>query len=351
MDEVAKNPFLCILENSFFSLYKSLFNSRSIVLLPISQSLINIDITKKFIEQHILTETSIKNNFINNKGQIVELINDTFVTSFGFSNHSVCNIIKRIRIPQGNNYIEAYLIDSHLLVSNNTELTYLQYNIEDDIEVIIQRWSKDNEEFGKFFINSLNRFNNTFVLVPGYESETSNIISNITDKSIKLLLVDKKDYSEQFKRKLVEICLNYSYYYLHDLLWGYLVKSYSTKEEIIQSRISKMRNELNLNLSLLIFENRHEVSNINILPSVELLHQMEMTRLPLKKLNYLEKAILINNSSSEPESISLLVLALVVGNVRNAIEHYSLMKFYLQSLNENSKSLYLLESAISFLIS
>ncbi|BAM42419.1 uncharacterized protein TOT_040000786 [Theileria orientalis strain Shintoku] len=351
MDEVAKNPFLCILENSFFPLYKSLFNSKSIVLLPISQSLINIDITKKFIEQHILTETSIKNNFINNKGQIVELINDTFVTSFGFNNHSVCNIIKRIKIPHGSNYIEAYLIDSHLLVSNNTELTYLQYNIEDDIEVIIQRWSKDNEEFGRFFINSLNRFKSTFVLVPGYESETSNIISNITDKSIKLLLVDKKDYSEQFKRKLVEICLNYSYHYLHDLLWGYLVKSYSTKEEIIESRISKMRNELNLNLSLLIFENRHEVSNINILPSVELLHQMEATRLPLKKLNYLEKAILINNSSSEPESISLLVLALVVGNVRNAIEHYSLMKLYLQSINENSKSLYLLESAISFLIS
>ncbi|XP_952791.1 uncharacterized protein TA08825 [Theileria annulata] len=115
--EINSNPFLSILEKNYPNLYKSIFynnNNKFIILIPNSQILINTQINDIFIKSHILMETNIEKNYINKCGQIIEMLNDTFITSFGFNNYNICNIIQKYKF---NNSIQCNFIPNTISIS------------------------------------------------------------------------------------------------------------------------------------------------------------------------------------------------------------------------------------------
>uniref|UniRef100_A0A3B0MWD1 Uncharacterized protein n=1 Tax=Theileria annulata TaxID=5874 RepID=A0A3B0MWD1_THEAN len=114
--EINSNPFLSILEKNYPNLYKSIFynnNNKFIILIPNSQILINTQINDIFIKSHILMETNIEKNYINKCGQIIEMLNDTFITSFGFNNYNICNIIQKYKF---NNSIQCNFIPNTISI-------------------------------------------------------------------------------------------------------------------------------------------------------------------------------------------------------------------------------------------
>ncbi|AFZ80905.1 hypothetical protein BEWA_003130 [Theileria equi strain WA] len=354
MDDISTNPFMSILKTTYTPLYEFIFNdteTQKIIVIPASHSLVGVEITEDFIEVHVLQETAIENHYINLAGQAVEIDGDSVHTSYGFKNDCVCNIIKKDKIIESSKSVKVVVTDSHLLESNSKDIECLLYDFDRDVEKIVDRWSKENKEFHKTFSSDLERFRQTFVIVPGYESETANIISNMVDKSISKLLDDSKEYPRTFKDKIFRIALNYAYSNLHAAIWSYLTTSYSSKDTVIQNRITKLRNELNLNLSLLIFESRHEITKMNILPSAEALRKMENAKVPQEKLEYLDRAILLSNSSSSEDAVSLMILTIVVGGLKNPIAHAAYLDMYLKGrIVGKSESLEVLFSAISFLL-
>ncbi|EAN31463.1 hypothetical protein TpMuguga_04g00111 [Theileria parva strain Muguga] len=354
MVEIEGNPFLSILEKNYPNLHKSIFsnNNKFIILIPNSQTLINSHINLTFIKSHVLVETGVEGSYVNRCGQVVEMVNDSFITSFGFNNFNICNVTHKHKF---NNYIQLYWIDSHLLSRTNSEIDYLKC-FNDNPETIVKRWSEENEEFGEYYFNKLNEFNNTFVIVPGYETETANTITNIIEKSM-LLLNERREYLRVYDSRIYEILLNHSFSHLFNNLFNALSNSYLPLEDVIQSRIMKLRMELNLNLSLLIFNSRRDMNDINIIPIVEKLHQMEKSVEVWSKLRSLCEAVELNKSKSSEESVSYLILAIVVGSLKHIITHATLIHLYIASITNNNnnlnvwtENLQIFSSAISFLL-
>uniref|UniRef100_A0A3B0MWJ4 Uncharacterized protein n=1 Tax=Theileria annulata TaxID=5874 RepID=A0A3B0MWJ4_THEAN len=150
------------------------------------------------------------------------------------------------------------------------------------------------------------------------------------------LLNERKEYLRIFDKRIYEILLNYSFSYFFNNIWNFLSNSYHNLEDIIQNRIIKLRMELNLNLSLLIFNNRRDMNDINIIPIVEKLHQMEKSNEIEKKMRNLSEAVEMNKSESNEETVSYIILAIVVGGLKHTITHSALLYIYINTILGNN---------------
>ncbi|KAK2196959.1 hypothetical protein BdWA1_002208 [Babesia duncani] len=307
-DEISTNALICVLQKRYPSLYKSLFNPvpfSRVILVPASHSLVNAQLNQEFID-----------HYLNLAGQGVEIHGDVVSTSFGFKNHCVCNIIKRNNIYDHSGSLKAYLVDCHLLYSTSDDFC-APFDSDASPEQCVKRWCDDDAEFAKMFYGGLKKFKETFVLVPGYETETSNVIASIMERSIAKLLSNKRETLVSVQHNLhsmAQVALAYAFQHLHDVIWTHLKSAYAKQEDILQ---------------------------------------METADSPIKKLEHLNRAILLNARDSAEEAVSVMILTIVAGGLVNAVAHAAHLDMYAQCKFAKSSLTYnigILFGAITFLL-
>ncbi|GFE52912.1 hypothetical protein BaOVIS_003160 [Babesia ovis] len=329
-DEISANALMCVLQKSHNDLYRALFDQyaqQRLLLLPVAHILVNVHISREFIECHILRETEIPGHYLNLNGQVVEVTDRKVTTGFGFKNHIVANILRDDKVHDLQSGIKVCVIDDYLMHAEPTckDIFVLDLN---DVEAVVDRWCQDSPEYSQSLHDALERTKTTFVMVPGYEHEFCSILCSHVEKAVAAYLVDKDEELKCSKNSMCEVTLNFVLKHLHEHIMSHLKTTYEKQEDIVQTSILKLRKEMNLNSTLNLLDDKRQVNNYNLGPSCEALKMMAQTAWPQDKLKHLTTAIQFNKTDSRDESVSVFILTLVAGGLTDSIANYALLDMY-----------------------
>ncbi|CDR96528.1 hypothetical protein, conserved [Babesia bigemina] len=329
-DEISANALMCVLQKSHGDLYRALFDQHAhqkLLLLPVAQALVNVHISRKFVECHILRETEVPGYFLNLDGQAVEVNAAKVTTSFGFKNHVAANIVRDDKIHDLQNAVRVCLIDDYLLHAEHTCKDMFEIDLN-DVEATVTRWCEDSAEFHKALYGALDRVKSTFVMVPGYENELCSMLCTQVENAVNAYIANKNDELKCSKHNMCELTLNFAFHYLNEHIMEHFRNTYSKQEDIVQNRIIKLRKEMNPNSTLSLLDGKRQATNHNLNPSCEALKMMAKTKLPQDKLKHLARAIQFNKPESRDEAASLFILTLVAGGLTDAVANYALVDMY-----------------------
>ncbi|ORM41046.1 uncharacterized protein BXIN_0439 [Babesia sp. Xinjiang] len=290
-DEIGANALMCVLQKSHGDLYRALFDQYSqqrLLLLPVAHTLVNVHISREFIECHILRETEIPGHFLNLNGQVVEVTDRKVTTGFGFKTHIAANILREDKLHDMQKGVKVCVIDDYLMHAEPTcrDIFVLDLN---DVEAVVDRWCQESAEYHDALYGTLDRIKNTFVMVPGYENEFCSILCSHVEKAVVAYLADKNDELKCSKNSMCEVTLNFAFKYLNERIITHLQRTYQKQEEVVQ---------------------------------------MAQTSWPQDKLKHLITAIQFNKADSKDESVSFFILTLVAGGLTDAIANYALLDMY-----------------------
>ncbi|KAK1444970.1 hypothetical protein BgAZ_108760 [Babesia gibsoni] len=326
IDEISANALMCVLKNTHEDLYRTLFNQDEaprLILVPVAHSLINVQIS----QQVIVYETEVPNLYLNLHGQAIEISGGKVTTSFGFKNHISANIIRDDKIHDTLGSVRVCLISDYLMHSTSRYKDIVDLDLE-DTPAIINKWCQNNAEFNDALYGCLTKFENTFVMVPGYESETCGILCSYVENAVSIYSANRNEEINSTRNSISEVILNFVFMHLYDYIMGHFKRTYHKEEEIIQNRILKLRKEMNLNSTLNLLDVKRQASNYNLVPSCESLKMMSEAKLPEEKLKHLATSIQLNKPGSKDESVSFFILTMVAGGITDALANYAFIHMY-----------------------
>lgn len=329
-DEISANALICVLQNSHRDLYRALFDQDSaqkLVIVPVAHSLINVHISRDFIECHILRETEVPNVFLNLHGQAVEVTKEKVTTSFGFKNHIAADIVRDDKIHDLGGVVRACLTNDYLMHATPSCKDIFDLNLNDAQE-IVDSWCQSSPGFKEFIYGAMDRIKTKFVMVPGYENELCSILCSYVEKAISIYLANKNDEIQCSRDVMCQVTLNFAFTRLYDDIMAHLRDTYRKQEDIIQNRLLKLRKEMNLNSTLNLFDLKRQVSNYNLIPSCEALKMMAETQSPHEKFKHLAKSIQFNKPESNDESVSFFILTMVAGGLPDSLANYAFLDMY-----------------------
>ncbi|EDO07831.2 putative integral membrane protein [Babesia bovis T2Bo] len=329
-DEISANALMCVLQKSYNDLYKSLFDQyaqQRLLLLPVAHILVNVHISRDFVECHILRETEIPNHYVNLKGQVVEITDRKVITGFGFKNHISANIIRDDKVHDLDSGVKVCVIDDYLMHEEPSCKDIFILDLSDPGHVV-ESWCQDSSAFNGLLYSALDRIKQSFVMVPGYENEFCSILCSHVDRAVEAYLKDRDEELKSSKNGMCEVTLNFAFNYLNEHLMTHLRRTYQKPEDMLQGNILKLRKEMNLNSTLNLLDGKRQVNNYNLAPSCEALKLISLTSWPQEKLKHLATALQFNQYDSREESISVFILTLVAGGLPDAIANYALLDMY-----------------------
>nr|BAN65608.1 conserved hypothetical protein [Babesia bovis] len=235
-DEISANALMCVLQKSYNDLYKSLFDQyaqQRLLLLPVAHILVNVHISRDFVECHILRETEIPNHYVNLKGQVVEITDRKVITGFGFKNHISANIIRDDKVHDLDSGVKVCVIDDYLMHEEPSCKDIFILDLSDPGHVV-ESWCQDSSAFNGLLYSALDRIKQSFVMVPGYENEFCSILCSHVDRAVEAYLKDRDEELKSSKNGMCEVTLNFAFNYLNDHLMTHLRRTYQKPEDMLQ---------------------------------------------------------------------------------------------------------------------
>ncbi|CZT99055.1 hypothetical protein PFAG_03507 [Plasmodium falciparum Santa Lucia] len=356
------HPVINIFLNKYQGLYKNLPNKTHIILLPESQTLLNVNINLEFIKRHLFYKGPSKDIYINLLDECIEIDSKNIYTSYGFEENKICEIIK-IETNANYKFFKVIFINVPLNVQDNEENNFFSYydigenkervnhfyndsnNYKNDLNIFFNTNIKCKE----FFYSQLNEFKHTYIIVKGYENFIGKKILNIVDDT----LTYQNNTNQKLNDKDIKISLiKFTYASLYKHIWKNLLKNYENIEYKIQHKMAYLRKDISAFLKKVQLEN---ISFFHIKVISFHIKQIEKYRDPINKIHILDNISKIicevvsaeNNNLKEQNIaiydinsdtlISVLVAAISFGEIQNLISHSLHLHMYIDNLSTSEK--------------
>lgn len=255
-EDLSKNPFMCVLQKSFDGLYRRAVERGDLTLVaPCAECLGNISFDQVFVETHVLRAALVPGCYINFCGQGVEIKDSSVQTDLGFAEKRVCEILQTESMYEFCNHFRVLVTDKPLVGRfrqiaaaadrgsatsggsampvivgpSGLSLPRIPGPADQPLE-----WLDAAPDIQGVHFDSVARFRNTFVQVPGCEQSTAERIRELVADTVqKLIRHHGLDQPSQQRQLDYQVSRN-TYTALHSWIWRHLLQILSSAEERLE---------------------------------------------------------------------------------------------------------------------
>lgn len=336
-------------------------NKVHIIVLPEPKTLLNINVNLDFLKKHIFYKSHLANTYTNLLEQCAEISHLYIKTTYGFQENRKCKILKTESNFQSK-FFKAIFVDCPLegqhynkarrtrnvrtLGDKETNTNSQKVKVDADGTKAVR---VKNEALNDFFESEVLSFLYSYVIVPGYEIFIGKKIVHIATRTLQMQknINEKENVNDTVVKNAL---IKQAYSLLHTCIWDHLTKSYKKIENIIQKKMSYLKQNFKL------FLNK---SNLNTFKPIQVqnvalrLSQIETCDNPVDKILILDQIskmicelITHNTENCKTEETKILnafdidsdtliiVLSVIIAysKIKNVVSHAIHLHMYINNL-------------------